>query len=188
MYLPDDDYVEVQLVALLDDAADVSGSVLLNPAAGRRPGRCPSHSVRLRAPTATEEEVSTGGGGADDLHNTKDMTLIYLESWLSVPFHQRYGIWHEMTVLWCLNGLPPTRSFPRFTSANVYFSAASEAAGGRRQSSQSSFRSHMAVAIVTEVMGTWGGAASRGSETQLGSFPAGELTVWGADTHLYIVN
>ena len=68
MYLPDDDDVEIQLITLLDDVADVlSGDADLTPAAGCCPGCWRLHWLNLCIPTAAEEEVSAGRGGADDL-------------------------------------------------------------------------------------------------------------------------
>lgn len=70
MYLPDDDNVEVQLITLLDNVGDVRGPVLSDALtlAGWGPGWCHIHSLGLWGPTATEEEISTGCGGTDDLH------------------------------------------------------------------------------------------------------------------------
>jgi len=89
-YLPDDDDVEVQLITLPDDAADVRHRTL---AAGWHPGRRHLHSLRLRGPTAAEEEISTGSGGADDLQEDPQM----LRDWI---FKRAYISGNSQNV-WC---------------------------------------------------------------------------------------
>lgn len=73
MYLPDDDNVEIQLIAFLCNVVNISESFFsrhtaLTLAARWCPGWCHLHSLRFCGLTALEEEISTWCGGTDNLH------------------------------------------------------------------------------------------------------------------------
>lgn len=110
---------------------------------------------------APKEELSTGGGRADNLHTTSKLYRTYKEIYINDLY-----VW-------------VTRSMPRLRSAKVNFSTASMLAKRKKNilketnPPQHKEYIHIYVVKVTRVV-----FATSGFETQLGSFLAPQFTIW----------